>query len=122
MSRKDKQPIRNMFKRIFLKESSIRLSNYSQFTCNAVFSPLVQVLSGHEGPVSNLCFSPVKSVLASVSWDKTVRLWDMLDSWQTKETMWLTSDGRFTRCQVETWYLAYYIFFFHKGHKLAAGR
>lgn len=64
---------------------------------------MVQVLSGHEGPVSNLCFSPVQSVLASVSWDKTVRLWDMLDSWQTKETLWLTSDGKFTRCQVETW-------------------
>lgn len=54
---------------------------------------LLEVLSGHEGPVSNLCFSPVQSVLASVSWDKTVRLWDMLDSWQTKETLWLTSDG-----------------------------
>uniref|UniRef100_A0A8C1DV52 PWP2 small subunit processome component n=1 Tax=Cyprinus carpio carpio TaxID=630221 RepID=A0A8C1DV52_CYPCA len=54
---------------------------------------LLEVLSGHEGPVSNLCFSPVQSVLASVSWDKIVRLWDMLDSWQTKETLRLTSDG-----------------------------
>nr|XP_020470918.1 periodic tryptophan protein 2 homolog [Monopterus albus] len=54
---------------------------------------LLEVLGGHEGPVSCLCFSPVQSILASASWDRTVRLWDMLDSWQTKETLPLTSDG-----------------------------
>lgn len=36
----------------------------------------------------------MKCVLASASWDKTVRLWDMLDSWRTKETLALTSDGK----------------------------
>ena len=35
----------------------------------------------------------MKSILASASWDKTVRLWDMFDSWRTKETLALTSDG-----------------------------
>uniref|UniRef100_A0A8C8A4E8 PWP2 small subunit processome component n=1 Tax=Oryzias sinensis TaxID=183150 RepID=A0A8C8A4E8_9TELE len=54
---------------------------------------LLEVLGGHEGPVSGLCFSPVQSILASSSWDRTVRLWDMMDSWQVKETLALTSDG-----------------------------
>ncbi|RVE75066.1 hypothetical protein OJAV_G00013050 [Oryzias javanicus] len=54
---------------------------------------LLEVLGGHEGPVSGLCFSPVQSILASSSWDRTVRLWDMMDSWQVKETLPLTSDG-----------------------------
>uniref|UniRef100_A0A671YVE7 PWP2 small subunit processome component n=1 Tax=Sparus aurata TaxID=8175 RepID=A0A671YVE7_SPAAU len=54
---------------------------------------LLEVLGGHEGPVSCLCFSPVQSILASASWDRTVRLWDMLDSWQVKETLPLSSDG-----------------------------
>ncbi|KAM3857090.1 PWP2 small subunit processome component [Diretmus argenteus] len=54
---------------------------------------LLEILSGHEGPVSCLCFSPVQSILASASWDRTVRLWDMMDSWQTKETLRLTTDA-----------------------------
>uniref|UniRef100_A0A663N554 PWP2 small subunit processome component n=1 Tax=Athene cunicularia TaxID=194338 RepID=A0A663N554_ATHCN len=53
---------------------------------------LLDVLAGHEGPVSSLSFNPVKCVLASASWDKTVKLWDMLDSWRTKETLILNSD------------------------------
>uniref|UniRef100_A0A8V0YWC1 Periodic tryptophan protein 2 homolog n=1 Tax=Gallus gallus TaxID=9031 RepID=A0A8V0YWC1_CHICK len=53
---------------------------------------LLDVLSGHEGPISSLSFNPMKCVLASGSWDKTVKLWDMLDSWRTKETLMLNSD------------------------------
>ncbi|NXS87639.1 PWP2 protein, partial [Erpornis zantholeuca] len=50
------------------------------------------VLAGHEGPISSLSFNPMKCVLASASWDKTVKLWDMLDSWRTKETLIMNSD------------------------------
>ncbi|GCB77078.1 hypothetical protein scyTo_0018424, partial [Scyliorhinus torazame] len=50
------------------------------------------VLAGHEGPVSSLSFSPTHTLLASASWDKTVKLWDMFDSWKTKETFVLNSD------------------------------
>ncbi|KAG8513714.1 Periodic tryptophan protein 2, partial [Galemys pyrenaicus] len=54
---------------------------------------LLDVLSGHEGPISGLCFNPTRSVLASASWDRTVRLWDLADSWRTTETLALTADG-----------------------------
>ncbi|XP_043557373.1 PWP2 small subunit processome component [Chiloscyllium plagiosum] len=53
---------------------------------------LLEVLAGHEAPVSNLSFSPSRTLLASASWDKTVKLWDMFDSWSTKETLVLNSD------------------------------
>ena len=38
---------------------------------------LLTVLSGHEGPVVSLQFSSTHPILASASWDKTVRLWDV---------------------------------------------
>ena len=37
---------------------------------------LLDVLSGHEGPISGLAFSPQLSLLLSSSWDRSVRLWD----------------------------------------------
>ena len=38
---------------------------------------LLDVLTGHEGPISALTFSPTSTLLASGSWDRTVRLWDV---------------------------------------------
>jgi periodic tryptophan protein 2 len=38
---------------------------------------LLDVLSGHEGPVSSVSFSSSLGMLASGSWDKTVKLWDV---------------------------------------------
>jgi periodic tryptophan protein 2 len=38
---------------------------------------LLEVLSGHEGPIACLAFSAQTSVLASGSWDGTLKLWDV---------------------------------------------
>jgi len=55
---------------------------------------LLQVLSGHEGPISCVSFTPKTTpVLASSSWDKTVRTWDVFDGKNAKETYNLNSDG-----------------------------
>ena len=37
---------------------------------------ILDVLSGHKGPVTSLKFSPVGGNLASGSWDRTVKIWD----------------------------------------------
>merc|ERR1719272_731899 len=41
---------------------------------------LLDVLVGHEAPIAALAFSPAQSILASVSWDKTARLWDVFST------------------------------------------
>ena len=38
---------------------------------------LLDILAGHQGPVTSLAFSPESTVLVSGSWDKTVRMWDV---------------------------------------------
>jgi len=38
---------------------------------------LLEVLTGHTGPISGLAFNPQKTTVASCSWDKSVRMWDV---------------------------------------------
>lgn len=56
---------------------------------------LVEVLSGHEGPVVGIAFNPStgSTALASVSWDKTLRLWNAVESGSHYESVHLTHDG-----------------------------
>jgi periodic tryptophan protein 2 len=53
---------------------------------------LLDQLSGHEGPISTLAFTPDGRYLVSGSWDHTIRVWSVFDSSQTSEVLQLTSD------------------------------
>lgn len=53
---------------------------------------LLDVLSGHEGPVSLLAFQPSGNLLASASWDKTVRVWNIFDRSRAVEPYQLNAD------------------------------
>lgn len=55
---------------------------------------LLEVLNGHEGPVIALAFSPVitSSLLVSGSWDKTIKIWNCLESSGEHETIEISAD------------------------------
>jgi periodic tryptophan protein 2 len=40
---------------------------------------VLEVLAGHKGPISGISFRPRRGTLATASWDRTVRLWDMYE-------------------------------------------
>ncbi|KAF9010038.1 WD40-repeat-containing domain protein [Cyathus striatus] len=54
---------------------------------------LLDVLAGHEGPISSLAFSPSgANQLASGSWDKTIRVWNVFGRSRAVEPFQLNSD------------------------------
>lgn len=53
----------------------------------------LQILSGHTAPISAIAISSAHSTLASVSWDKTLRLWDVMKGKATSEAISLTDEG-----------------------------
>lgn len=52
---------------------------------------LLETLNGHTAPISGICFSPPQqdggSILASSSWDMTVKLWDIFGKQGLLETL-----------------------------------
>jgi periodic tryptophan protein 2 len=56
---------------------------------------LLEILSGHEGPISSIAFSPngARPILASGSWDKSCRVWDVFEGKSSRETYILQTDG-----------------------------
>lgn len=55
---------------------------------------LLEVLSGHEGPVSALAFAPVatSTTLVSGSWDKTIKIWNCIETSGEHETIEIMGD------------------------------
>lgn len=58
------------------------------------FGKILEVLSGHEGPVSSLAFSPspTSSMLVSGAWDRSIRIWNCLETSEDFEPVDLMSD------------------------------
>ncbi|OTF72214.1 Dip2/Utp12 domain and WD-repeat protein, partial [Euroglyphus maynei] len=55
---------------------------------------LLEMLSGHEAPVSSVKFSPNSNTLYSCSWDCTVRIWNLFEGAKhTREVIKLSSDA-----------------------------
>lgn len=41
---------------------------------------VLDVFGGHEAPLSDVAFSPTEPIVASASWDGTVKLWNIYKS------------------------------------------
>lgn len=55
-------------------------NTYELFIFSLTTGKLLDKLTGHTAPISCVKFAPNSNILASCSWDCTVRLWNMFDS------------------------------------------
>lgn len=68
------------------------LDDFHIYVWSVQTGQLLDRLSGHEGPVASLAFTPTGGVLVSGSWDHTVRLWNIFSRTQTSEPLQLQAD------------------------------
>ena len=71
------------------------LDAYEICIWNMQTGKLLDILSGHEGPISSLAFKPDGISLASSSWDRTVRLWNIFDRSKNVERLEHSSEVLF---------------------------
>lgn len=66
--------------------------SFEVFMWSVQTGKLLDVLTGHEGPISSLAFSPTGNLLASGSWDKTVRVWTVFGRSRAVEPYQLSAE------------------------------
>jgi periodic tryptophan protein 2 len=68
--------------------------SFEVFLWSVQTGKLLDILTGHEGPVSSLDFSPTgANQLVSASWDRTVRIWNVFGRSRAVEPLTLSSDA-----------------------------
>lgn len=65
---------------------------YDIYVWSVQTGSLLDTLGGHEGPISCLAFGTENSVLASSSWDKTIRIWNIFSRSQQVEPIEIEHD------------------------------
>ncbi|KAH8103094.1 WD40 repeat-like protein [Cristinia sonorae] len=66
--------------------------SFEVFLWSVQTGKLLDVLTGHEGPISSLAFSPTGNQLVSGSWDKSVRVWNVFGRSRAVEPHQLNAD------------------------------
>lgn len=66
--------------------------NFEIYVWSVQTAQLLDSLTGHEGPISALAFGTENSVLASASWDRTIRVWNIFSRSQQVEPIEVQSD------------------------------
>ncbi|THH32799.1 hypothetical protein EUX98_g1385 [Antrodiella citrinella] len=66
--------------------------SFEVFLWSVQTGKLLDVLTGHEGPISCLAFSPTGNQVVSGSWDKSVRIWNVFGRSKAVEPHTLSAD------------------------------